>query len=252
MAERPVSLATEVRFAATFLTRVPLPPLPALDIPVNGLAGAVRAFPLVGALIGLAGGLAYLLLNHAIGPLAAALVAVLITVTLTGCLHEDGLADVADGFGGGRDKASKLAIMRDSRIGSYGVVALIGSVGLRVALLSDLRGWAGLGALVAAAALSRAAVPFVMASLDPARTDGLGAMAGKPTEQALTWCGALGVLIAFLCVGWPVLLAAPSAALAAVLVAWAAHKQIGGQTGDVLGAVQQVAEIAVLFTVVLL
>ena len=149
----------DIRHCLAFLTRLPVP-LPADAARPEALARAAWAFPLVGIVVGGVAGLA-LLAAEALGldPLAGSVVAVAAAVLLTGGLHEDGLADVADGFGGGHDRAGKLAIMRDSRIGSYGVLALILSVGLRVSLLASLASSsAAVLVLIATGILSRAAI----------------------------------------------------------------------------------------------
>lgn len=251
----------DIRHCLAFLTRLPVP-LPVEAAQPGALARAAWAFPLAGAVVGGLAGLA-LQAAEALGldPLVGSFVAVAVAVLLTGGLHEDGLADVADGFGGGRERAGKLAIMRDSRIGSYGVLALVLSVGLRVSLLASLAtsGDAAL-ALIAAGALSRAAIVPVMATLLHARTDGLGVSAGRPKRVTAGAAVALGVILAGLALGpwgagtWDaagpavrtILAAAVAALLAAVGIAALARRQIGGLTGDVLGTVQQAAEIAVL------
>lgn len=255
---------------ALLLTRLPLAwrgPWP------EGLAlRAMRAWPLVGAAVGLAGGLAAAL-AAALGlpALLVGLAAVAVAVALTGGLHEDGLADLADGLGGGRDRAAKLAIMRDSRIGSYGVIALVLGLGARAAAIGAIAAagpLAALGALVAAGAASRAVLPVMLRRMPPARPDGLGRGAGRPTAAIEATAVALGALLAILgglagaAVGadaeaggggpgvaavWlsgPVALAA--GAMAAAGIALLARRQLGGQTGDVLGATQQTAEIAML------
>jgi adenosylcobinamide-GDP ribazoletransferase len=238
--------------AARFLTRLPLdrPQDPPSPIPARPVAAAMRAFPLVGILVGIVGWLVYALADALALPAAAsALLAVAATVAVTGALHEDGLADTADGFGGGAERVRKLAIMRDSRSGAYGVLALVFSVGLRVAALSVLMPpRAGL-ALIAAHAVSRAGLPAVMRWLEPARDDGLGAAAGRPDDAAVLWCLASAFVIALLCLGGGTGLAGlvvTAAAMAAV--AALARRQIGGYTGDVLGAAQQIGEIAMLLT----
>jgi len=163
-------------------------------------------------------------------------------------LHEDGLADTADGFGGGRDRAAKLAIMRDSRVGTYGVAALVFSIGLRVATLHAIGDpiHAGL-ALVAAHAASRGFLGLAMWRLDPAREDGLGAAAGRPGTGAALTAVLLGAVIAICCLG-PVrgIVALALAGVAVAAMAVLARRQIGGYTGDVLGAFQQIGEIVML------
>jgi len=240
-----------LHLAFSFLTRLPLPPQGAL--PDGALARAMRMFPLVGAAVGLAGGLVYLLAVQALAPMVAALLALATTALITGALHEDGLADTADGLGGGRDREAKLAIMRDSRIGGYGALALVLSVGLRAATLADISaGWPVLAAMVAAGAVSRALLPAVMLASRPARADGLGHGAGLPRSADVAVALGLALLVLLLllmldgsALVWAVLLAALSATAMAAL----SSRQIGGYTGDILGAVQQVSEIAVLLAV---
>jgi adenosylcobinamide-GDP ribazoletransferase len=242
-------MLADLRLAISFLTRLPLPHQGGL--PPGSLGRAMRFFPVAGLLVGALGG-AVFALAHAILPAApAAVLALTATVAVTGALHEDGLADVADGFGGGADKESKLAIMRDSRIGSYGVVAVALGLALRATVLANLPS-AGLvaGSLIAAHALARAAIPLVLLGLEPARADGLGAAAGRPTPGVVTTAAVIALVIAVAIL--PVIAAiaaALAAAVAAVAMAGLARRQIGGQTGDVLGAVEQVAETAALLAV---
>ncbi|OWJ67206.1 adenosylcobinamide-GDP ribazoletransferase [Inquilinus limosus] len=241
-------LLRDLRVAACFLTRLPVPWPP--GAPADALARSMRLFPLAGAGIGLAAGLVWALALWLGAPaLVAALLALTALALLTGALHEDGLADVADGFGGGRSRERALEIMRDSRIGSYGTLALVLSVGLRAAALAALARdpWGGVAALAAAGAVSRATCPALLAWLRPARPDGLGAGAGRPPSEAVLTALGLALCFALLLLG----LRHGLAALAlAVLVSWAlagvARRRIGGQTGDVLGAAQQLAEVAVL------
>jgi adenosylcobinamide-GDP ribazoletransferase len=163
-------------------------------------------------------------------------------------LHEDGLADTADGFGGGRDRAAKLAIMRDSRVGAYGVAALIFSIGLRVAALDAIGDpiHAGL-ALVAAHAASRGFLGLAMWRLPPAREDGLGAAAGRPGRGVALTGVLLGAAIAVCCLGPSRgIVALVLAEIATVAMAVLARRQIGGYTGDTLGAFQQIGEIVML------
>ncbi len=232
--------------AVGFLTQLPIGP------PAEGdwrLADAVWAFPLVGAGIGAIAGLAFLaaeLLGLGDGP--AALLAVLAGVCLTGALHEDGLADTADGIFGGVDRESRLAIMRDSRHGTFGVLAIVLSVALRAAALAQTGEaiYAGL-ALIAAHAASRALLPAAMWALTPARADGLAAEAGRPHPAPVIGSIVVGVVLALAALGpWLGLIAFAASAVAVVAAGVLARHRIGGYTGDVLGAFQQVAEIAML------
>src|SRR5581483_9952762 len=135
-------------------------------------------------------------------PAAAAAVLALGTAALvTGALHEDGLADTADGFGGGRDRAAKLAIMRDSRIGTFGVLAVVVVFALKLAALAALPSHAITGALVAAHAASRAVLPWIMGWQPPARADGLAVAVGAPRAPVVAWSLALGALVTVLALG---------------------------------------------------
>jgi len=172
----------------------------------------------------------------------AAIWAVAAQVLLTGALHEDGLADTIDGFGGGRDKAQKLAIMRDSRIGAFGAMALLVVLGIRIASIAEKSGGSASLALMAAGASGRAGLVCLLVFLRPARTDGVAAELRNPPALAIA-CGVAVALVADLAGGSRTMLAG---ALAGLAVAWTAQRQIGGYTGDVLGASEQVIEAAVL------
>lgn len=242
----------DLRIAAGFLTILPLAAEGLADAGQRGfLASATVTFPLIGAAIGAAAALV-LLMADAIDmpPLAAALLAVATLALVTGALHEDGLGDVADGFGGGRTREDKLRIMRDSRVGTYGVVSVVFSVALRAAALAALPVAAAAAALVTAAALSRAGLPAVMHWLPPARGSGLGAAAGTPSVTRATAAAAIAVVIALATLG-PAIGSVTAAAAAAgtALVALLARQHIGGHTGDVCGAAQQVSEIAALLAI---
>ena len=211
-------------------------------------ARAVWAYPLVGGLVGGLGGLAGLG-AHAVGmPAAAAAgLAIAAQVLATGALHEDGLADLADGLGGGATPERRLEIMRDSRIGTFGAVALILVIGLRWSLLASLTPGAMALALIASGALSRTAMSLVMAALPPARRDGLAITVGRPGAVTAGLAALAGLAVAGICIGpAPSFVAAACVVPAAALVAAAARAKLGGGTGDVLGAAQQVGEVAAL------
>ena len=236
----------EFAIATQLLTRLPV----GAALPADGaIAAAGWAFALVGAGIGALCALAFVVAEAlGCGTAVAALLAVAAGIAVTGAFHEDGLADTADGFGGGSGRDDKLAIMRDSRLGSFGGVALILSIGLRAAALAAIGEpiHAAL-ALIAAHAASRGALPALMRVLAPARADGLGAAAGRPSRTVAIVAAVLGGGIAFAVLGPrtgapAVLLTLGALALAAIL----AQRQIGGYTGDVLGFFQQIGEIVML------
>jgi len=239
----------DLRIAGAFLTRLPIPMGEAQNL--RGLARASRAFPLVGLGIGLMGGIVYAVADGlSLGAPLAAIIAVTTVVAVTGALHEDGLADVADGFGGGRDRDAKLRIMRDSRIGTYGMIALVLALALRIAAIAAIGASDApsgvFAALVACHSASRAFVALVMQREPLARDDGLAVAAGRPTAATALWALCLGGGIALICE----LLSGVVALAIGVAIAWGiaslACRQIGGHTGDVLGTVQQATEIGML------
>lgn len=238
--------------ALTFLTRLPIPFARTIDPP--RLTAAMRMFSVVGAMIG--GFTAMVLfVAHSVGvpSLLAAAVAVAATVVLTGALHEDGLADTADGFGGGRDREHRLAIMKDSRIGTYGALALMLALLTRVFALESLLslGLLHIVALCAAAgAFSRAMMVDLMWASRPARADGLSAHAGRPSRRTtlvgILFGGGLTLAAGFLLSPEAGVLALAAGTACAALLRLMAMRLIGGQTGDVCGAVQVCSDIAML------
>ncbi|MBS0559236.1 MAG: adenosylcobinamide-GDP ribazoletransferase [Proteobacteria bacterium] len=228
--------------AFVLLTRLPLGRLAAR---ARWRGEGVWAYPVAGAAVGLIGGAAFWAAARlGLPPMLAAIAAVAAQVLATGGLHEDGLADTADGLGGGRDRERALAIMRDSRIGTYGVLALAIALGIRVGALSALPGpGAAALALLAAGMLGRGAVTGLLLVLPPARPDGLAASLGPVPLRPAALGMALAALAAFLPHGGRAL---AGAALAALAVGWLAWRRLGGTTGDVLGAAEQAAECAAL------
>jgi adenosylcobinamide-GDP ribazoletransferase len=247
---RAAAWLADLRRAGQLLTRIPLPDDAAPPEP-GALARALRVFPLVGALIGLVSGLVLVAASHLGLPGAvAALLALATGLLLTGALHEDGLADTADGFGVRRSAAERLAIMRDSRIGTYGVLALGLVVALKASALASLEPWTACAALAASAAASRATFPVLALILPPARSDGLGARMGRPSASTAAIAIAIGTAAALASLGpGPGAAALLAAAAAFAALAWLARRQVGGYTGDILGATQQVTETAMLLAV---
>lgn len=234
-----------------FLSRLPIPSR-FFEGHDGTVSRAVRAFPLAGLVLALpAGLLLWLLLEWEAEPLLAALIGLSVMTLLSGALHEDGLADTADGFGGGRDTENVLSIMKDSRIGSYGVIALILSFGLRAtalaALAHDSLTLPAL-AVLSAATLSRALMVFHWHALPPARPGGVAAGAGSPQIEARNVALASAVLVCLVLLLPTIgLLAILSALALAALAVYGftryARGRIGGHTGDTIGAAQQAGEI---------
>jgi adenosylcobinamide-GDP ribazoletransferase len=231
--------------AVQFLTRVPVRRAGAADT-----ASIVAWFPVVGALVGAAVGAVAAGLGELVPTAVAAVVAMLAGVLITGAFHEDGLADTADALAGGWTVERRLEILKDPRHGSYGVAALCGTIVLRVVAVASLGPAAAFAGLVAAHALARGAAVVTMGIVPVARPDGLGAEYARgvgPGRAAAA--GAVAAAIAVAATGWwagPLVLAAAAGAIAVVL---ATRRAFGGITGDILGAVEQVAECLVLVTV---
>ncbi len=244
-----------------FYSRLPVPQLPGEPDPHRApdFTRLPRMLPLAGAILALP---AAMTLSAAwlagLGPFLSATLAVAIMAAATGGLHEDGLADFADGLGAGGDRTRMLAIMRDSRIGSYGALVLVLALALRIGALATLLDRLGLpaaAALVVAAALSRVAALAPMALLPPARSDGLSATAGRPQGASLALAAALGLVLAIAALSFGLPLSGTVAmivlgAFATLAVTGLARNRLGGQTGDVIGACQQAAEIAALLGLV--
>lgn len=240
---------TEFLCAIQFLTRVPVPSQP---YEADALSRAVKFFPLVGLLIGASGALLHFLLAPHLPSLIVAVLILIYFVCITGCLHEDGLADAADGFGGGWSREQILTIMHDSRIGSYGAAALTLSLGARLLLISALPLAHVAQYLVAAHVLCRWTTLPLSYYLPPARAqgedriDGQGARVAQLTNRATLIVGTLfsfAIVVAVLRMRAiaPILIS-----IAFTLVCGAYFKRrIGGVTGDCFGAANQITEIAV-------
>lgn len=245
-------LLAETAAAIRFFSRLPVPKINRLDDPLRlpDFTIAARVVPVAGALVALPGALAMLMLSFtALPAMATALLAILVTCAVTGALHEDGLADVADGFFGASTKERRLEIMKDSRTGAFGALALSASLLLTTVLLATLvERFGGLAAslsFVAAHAASRAAMVCVWQKLPPARPDGLARVCGAPSGYSAQWAVAMASVLSlpvlFLLPFTGFLLAVLGMVVAALGMGRLALSKIGGHTGDVLGATQQVA-----------
>jgi len=239
-------LAADLRAGVLFCTRLPVPG--AATITGTDIARAGWALPVAGAIVGLIAALVYGLARLAdVPPFPAAGLTVVASLVVTGCLHEDGLADVADSFGASA-RERKLEIMRDSKIGTYGVCALFMSLLLRSGALASIAEPAlAAPVLVAAHMAGRAGMPLFMRLVPPARADGLSVGVGTPPRASAI----AALLIGMLALGVGLGPAAGVCAFALIAVAfaslaWLSVRQIGGQTGDVLGAFEQIGEIVVL------
>ena len=241
------TVLTDLRIGIGFYTTLPLP----LPGPIDGPAFSRASWtaPLIGVLIGALAALGYwVAIRLNLPPFCGATIAVATSLLVTGALHEDGLADTADGFGGGATRERALDIMRDGRIGAYGTCAVAIALLLRIGALADLPNanlvaWALIGAHAAA----RGALPLFMRWVPPARNDGLSASAGAPSGGHAAVAALIGFLMLWVALGFRnALIGLVLLCVGAGVVAWLARRRIGGQTGDVLGTVEQVGECLVL------
>lgn len=242
--------------SVAFLSRIPVADRYFAGNEDQPMAHCVRAYGFAGAIIALPSALLlFCLLMLGLDALLAAALAVVLQLLVTGALHEDGLADCADGFGGGRDRQRVLNIMKDSTIGAYGGIALIMALLLRVLALGTIaastHAFVAALALVSVSILSRGLMVWHWTSLPAAKSDGVAATAGQPEREAMVFAVAsslvLAIVLALPVAGW--------AGIASMLVLPAGtgilwtrrcRARIEGHTGDTIGACQQVCEIASL------
>lgn len=238
------------RFLLTlgFFTRLPLPGN--LDHGLDEKAGLVSNaifFPIIGMLIGAIAGIAFVIAAHFFPAMIAATFAIAAAIILTGALHEDGLADCADGLGATPDRERALEIMKDSRIGSYGVLALIVSFGLRVFALASLGAYAGLLALIVAHSASRTAILLAMRFSKYAKPKGVGQLAsGELSQETLLIATGIALLLALLLAGFTGVIAVLVGLGVAFVFLRYLDRRLGGYTGDGLGAMEQIAQITIL------
>lgn len=234
--------------AVQYFTRVPVPVW--VGHSAEQLNGSARYFPAVGLCVGLYGAAVYAAAAHLWNPAIAALLATAATVLATGAFHEDGLADTFDGLGGGMTRERALEIMKDSRIGSYGALALLLVLAIKVAALASFELLAAVGALPAAHAASRWLSTSLIWRSQYVRLD--DSSRAKPVTQALTTRGfliaSLWAVLALAYLGSLAPLAVCTALGTAAAVRWWLgrwfERRLGGYTGDALGATQQLTEAA--------
>ena len=230
--------------AFQFLTRIPLP---SINYRPDSLASSVKFFPLVGACLGAMAALLHKGLGNHLAPLASALVIVLFLVLITGALHEDGLADAADGFGGGHTRERILLIFRDSRIGSYGAAALCLSLIGRVIMIAENSGDRLARYLIVANLLCRWTI-LPLSYFLPAARDGEGQgvrIAQLVSRSSLIVGTVFAVLLTGFLLRWQAVAPFAATLLVTALSARFYSRKIGGITGDCFGATTQITETAV-------
>lgn len=241
----PLILATDIPASLGILSRIP--------VKVNQEASSKRgaasswAFPIAGAVIGLISviaGWASMLLE--VPDIATAAIILTTLIMVSGAMHEDGLADTFDGLWGGFTPERRLEIMKDSHIGAYGVLALTVSVLTRFGLILALVQQGQIWMIIAVAALSRAPMVFVMSKLPPARDFGLSRTVGQPRIETALLAILIALTFGFAMLGGVILHGILLTGISVGALAFVAKRKIGGQTGDILGAAQQLSEIAFL------
>ena len=242
--DTPLVMIADIPASIGLLSRMP--------VKTDGKRGAAAAwaFPVVGLILGaLAAAIGWVAQTLGLSASLTAGIALTTLVIITGAMHEDGLADTVDGLWGGWDKARRLEIMKDSHIGAYGVIALVLSLILRWAALTALA-QAGLltTALIAVAALSRAPMVVMMAMMLGARDGGLSASVGRVGNKPAMVAVGIASIAAMALLGWSGITAIVAVIIVGYIFALIVQRKIGGQTGDILGASQQIAEIAALIT----
>jgi adenosylcobinamide-GDP ribazoletransferase len=239
-------MGVEVVVAFQFLTRIPMP---SIAFEADSLSRAIKFFPLVGLVVGSGAVLVQKLLISHLSRQLVALVVLAYLVLITGCFHEDGLADTADGFGGGATKDKILVILKDSRIGSYGATALVLSLLARYLLLASLPMEHFAASVISAHVLCRWSSLPLSYFLPPAREqNGQGARIAKLTSlTSLVFGSAFSVAVVAFALRWSAMAPLLVAVLAVALSGWLYSRKIGGVTGDCFGATNQLTEIAVYF-----
>jgi adenosylcobinamide-GDP ribazoletransferase len=247
-------ITTETKYflvALQFLTRIPVKSFDGFE--PSWLDRSAKYFPLVGALVGTIGALVIVAATPFLPQPLPMLFGLAAAIAATGAFHEDGLADTADGFGGGQTRAQRLEIMKDSRIGTYGTIVLVTMLAIKATALLQIGPIQMAPAFIAAHAAARLATVIAVrvmpyaGELDAAKVKPLAtAVSGGELGVAVL----LGVLPGLLLMGLVTLtIAFVVACAAAALLAYQSHRMIGGYTGDVLGAIEQVFETAFLVAV---
>lgn len=236
-------MLNDLKVALAFLTRIPINHGPQIS-----LRRSAALFPLVGALIGLIGGLVFYLSSAILPPLVSASISILVTVAITGAFHLDGLADICDGLIGGWNREERLKILKDSRHGTYGVAAISLQLILQVCLLSALSPRDGLFTLIVLHTLSRLVPIFLMLIPATSGHDGMGASVSREIGAREPLVGSLiTVLLIAPIMGLNFLLLSAILFLTLSIFALWVIRKIGGMVGDAFGAGEQISETMILF-----
>lgn len=212
------------------------------------------AWPVVGVGLGiLAGTVIWALMALGAPNSVAAIVGLAIMVLLTGCMHEDGLADTFDGFWGGKNAEHRLEIMRDSNVGAYGVAALvIVFIARFLGIFESINDLHPIIVVAVSGALSRTVMMVAMHLCPTARNEGLAATTGRPSVKVALFGIIFSTILCIICFGWQFLIPLIAASTAGLLISLLAIRKIGGYSGDTLGASQQTSETACLLAITII
>ncbi len=238
---------TQIRLGASFLTILPVRTELASE---TQIAASMGWFPLIGLAMGIAFALEDYALSFFFDHSVRSTLIVLSMAVLSGAVHLDGLADTADALGAGSDRVSALAILRDSRIGVFGAIALFFALGLKTLSLVELDGWPRFEALILAPMLSRWALLGVSYKMDYLRTEGSGSkMLGRESERNLTIATviAIGAMLPFF--SWKVIFTYAIALMVTLAMRSFYLRWLGGITGDLIGACSEIVEVLAILTI---
>ncbi len=237
----------QLRLATSFLTILPV----AIDSAnESDVAASMAWFPLIGVAMGIVFALEDYALAFVLGHALRSAIIVLSMVVLSGAVHLDGLADTADALGGGRDRIRALEILRDSRIGAFGAIALFFVLGLKVLSLAGLSGRSRLAALILAPTLARWALVAVSYKMDYLRTDGAGSsMLGRQNERNLAISSAIAILAMIPFISGKVIVTYLIAVIATVAMRSFYRRWLRGITGDLIGACGELVEVIAMIVI---
>lgn len=236
------------RLALSFLTVVPVGL--SQEVSAQDFGKSIKYFPVVGLIIGLVLAALNSVISERLPELAVDMALVVMIIVITRSLHLDGLADTFDGLLGGRDKDHMLAIMKDSRVGSFGVVAIVATLGLKLLLLASVPANLKLETLVLFPVLGRWTACYAMVTQPYARSDGLGSsFVEEAGWRELFWSSIMAFAIAIVVLKTMAVLVVAAALVFTILYVKMVKNKIGGMTGDTLGALIELTEVAVLLTV---
>ncbi len=240
----------DIYAAFMLLTRIPVNWQKISPNTPPNLNRCLWVYPVVGVVVSLIGAIIYLGTQALdIPQMTSILLSLSAMIITTGAFHEDGLADTMDGFGGGASPEKKLEIMRDSRIGTYGGLALIISIGLKVTGLSALSAGNVVSALLVGATVSRLMIIFTLMMLPPARKKSLSVEAGKPSTKSVIVASTITILVCLTLQDIITIIYVLSAAIVSTaMFCRLSYKQVGGYSGDILGSTQQISEISIYLT----